>query len=212
MNIKNTFFFLCVTAIYALQSCVGGGESKSRSESEHNTTTANKSDNKNTDNKKMENLKTLYDFKLKSLDGKSEVDFSTFKGKKVLLVNVASKCGFTPQYEDLQNLHTKYGEKLVVIGIPANNFGGQEPGTSDEIATFCKKNYGVGFQITEKISVLGEDQHPLYKWLSNKAENGWNDDKPSWNFNKYLINEQGELIKYYPSRVKPLDESIIKAI
>ncbi len=204
-KMSNNYLYFCVLAtILVCTSACGGGETKSRPEKETNQTSEKKMS--------TETQKTLYDFKLKSLDGKSDVDFSTFKGKKVLLVNVASKCGFTGQYEDLQKLHTQYGEKLVVIGVPANNFGGQEPGTSEEIATFCKKNYGVSFQITEKISVIGDDQHALYKWLSNKSENGWNDDKPSWNFNKYLVNEKGELIKYYPSKVKPLDESITKAI
>ncbi len=203
MNFK--FFYTITLAIFAtilFVSCAGG-QSKSRPEN---------ADANKTTNKKMENLKTLYDFKLKSLDGKTEVDFSQYKGKKVLLVNVASKCGLTPQYEDLQNLHTKYGDKLVVIGIPANNFMGQEPGTSEEIATFCKKNYGVSFQMTEKISVLGDDQHALYKWLTSKTENGWNDQVPTWNFSKYLINEKGELVKYFEPKTKPLDETITKAI
>ena len=155
--------------------------------------------------------KSFYDFKMTGLDGR-EVDFSAFKGKKVLLVNVASKCGYTPQYADLQKLHELYGSKVIVVGIPANNFGKQEPGTNEEIATFCSNNYGVTFQMLEKISVKGDDIHPLYTWLSTKDYNGWNDQAPSWNFCKYLINENGELVQFYPSKVKPLSEEIITEI
>ena len=151
--------------------------------------------------------KTLYDFKMKSLDGK-EVDFSQYKGKKVLLVNVASKCGYTPQYADLQKLHETYGNKVVVLGFPANNFGAQEPGTADEISSFCKKNYGVTFQLFEKISVEGADAAPLYKWLSHKDQNGTVDQAPTWNFCKYLVNEKGEVIKFFASDVKPLSKEI----
>jgi glutathione peroxidase len=151
--------------------------------------------------------KSFYDFKMKSLDGEW-IDFSKYKGKKVLIVNTASECGYTPQYEKLQKLHEQYGGKVVVLGFPANNFGAQEPGSNTDIKQFCSKNYGVTFQMFEKISVSGEDMHPLYKWLSTKSENGWNDQAPKWNFNKYLINENGELIKYYPSNVDPLSTEI----
>jgi len=149
----------------------------------------------------------IYSFKLKTLDGK-EITLEQFKGKKMLLVNVASECGFTPQYKNLQALHEKYKDKLVVIGFPANNFGGQEPGSSTDIKTFCTKNYGVTFQMMEKISVKGDDMHPLYKWLSNKEENGVNGDAPKWNFGKYLIDEKGNIIKYFGSRVDPLDAEL----
>ena len=151
--------------------------------------------------------KTLYDFKLKGLDGKP-VDFSKFKGKKVLLVNVASHCGYTKQYANLQKLSDEYGSKLVVVGIPANNFGQQEPGTASEIGEFCKKNYGVTFQMMEKISVKGDDQHPLYQWLSHKDQNGVLSEEPTWNFCKYLVNEKGELVKFFPSKVDPLSTEI----
>ena len=157
------------------------------------------------------NARSFHDFKMKSIEGK-EIDFATYKGKKVLLVNVASACGYTPQYKDLQALHEKYGDKLVILGFPANNFGGQEPGSNEDIATFCQKNYGVTFQMFEKISVKGSDAHPLYKWLSTKSENGWNDQAPSWNFCKYLISEKGELLKFYPSSVKPMSDEVIKEI
>jgi len=154
---------------------------------------------------------SFYEFKMKSIDGQ-EVDFATFKGKKVLLVNVASECGFTPQYEDLQKLHELYGSKVIVCGFPANNFGKQEPGTNLEIAQFCSGNYGVTFRMFEKISVKGDDMHPLYVWLTTKEYNGWNEKSPSWNFNKYLVNEEGTLVKHYQSKVKPLSEEIISEI
>jgi glutathione peroxidase len=154
---------------------------------------------------------SFYSFKLKGLDGQ-EIDFAKYKGKKVLLVNVASKCGYTSQYKDLQALHDKHGDKLVILGFPANNFGAQEPGSNGEIATFCQKNYGVSFQMFEKISVKGSDQHPLYKWLSSKSLNGWNDEAPRWNFHKYLVNEKGELLKVYGSAVSPMGQEILSAI
>ena len=153
----------------------------------------------------------FYGFKMTSIDGEA-IDFSKYKGKKVMLVNVASKCGFTPQYAELEQLHEQYGDKLVILGFPANNFGSQEPGSNDEIQEFCKKNYGVKFQMFEKISVKGDDQHPLYQWLSKKELNGWNDEAPKWNFTKYLVNEKGELIKVFPSKVKPTDKEVIDAI
>jgi glutathione peroxidase len=155
--------------------------------------------------------KNLYSFKMTSIDGE-EIDFSKYKGKKVLLVNVASKCGYTPQYGELEELHEKYGDKVVILGFPANNFGNQESGTNAEIAEFCKKNYGVKFQMFEKISVAGDDQHPLYKWLSTKDMNGWNDKAPKWNFTKYLINEKGELVKMFDSKVKPMSKEMLDAI
>ncbi|MBW8050411.1 MAG: glutathione peroxidase [Cytophagales bacterium] len=154
---------------------------------------------------------SFYDIKMKAIDGK-EIDFSMYKGKKVLLVNVASKCGYTPQYTELQELHQKYGDKVTVLGFPANNFGKQEPGTNEEIVQFCKKNYGVTFQMFEKISVIGDDQHPLYQWISDPEQNGWNDQRPRWNFTKYLINEDGELVKSFGSGVKPMSEEILSAI
>ncbi len=151
------------------------------------------------------NASSVYDFKMTSLDGES-IDFSKYKGKTLLIVNVASKCGYTPQYKDLQKLHEMYGEKVVILGFPANNFGQQEPGTSAEIASFCEKNYGVSFQMFEKISVKGDDQHPLYKFLKEKTG-----EEPSWNFCKYLVKPDGT-IKFYPSKVSPMDKEIVDAI
>ena len=150
--------------------------------------------------------KNFYSFKMRSLDGE-EIDFSRFKGKKVLVVNTASECGYTPQYKDLQRLHEQYGSKVVVLGFPANNFGGQEPGSSEQIAAFCQKNFGVSFLMFEKISVVGADQHPLYQWL--KAESG---EEPKWNFSKYLISEEGKVIGFYPSGVNPMDDPIISQL
>lgn len=151
----------------------------------------------------------IYSFKLKTLDGK-DFDFASMKGKKLLLVNVASKCGYTPQYEKLQALHLKYGKKLVVIGIPSNDFGGQEPGSAQEIESFCRKNYGVSFIMMEKLTVKGKNAHPLYKWLANKEANGGlAGEAPSWNFCKFLINEKGLVTKFYKSSVDPLSDEIV---
>ena len=150
----------------------------------------------------------FYDFKMTSLDGQ-EIDFSQYKGKKVLLVNTASECGFTPQYEDLQKLNETHGKDVVILGFPANNFGGQEPGSNKEIATFCQKNYGVSFQMFEKISVKGEDKAPLYAWLQQNAPNH---EEPTWNFCKYLVDENGKVVAFYPSKVKPMGEEILAAI
>jgi len=155
--------------------------------------------------------KSFYDFKINDIDG-NEIDFSQYKGTKVLVVNVASKCGYTPQYAELQELNEKYGDKVAILGFPANNFGGQEPGTVEDIKQFCTENYGVTFQMFDKVSVKGADKHPLFRWLSDKDMNGWNDKEPTWNFCKYLIDEKGELKKFFPSSVEPLDEEIIRLI
>jgi len=138
--------------------------------------------------------KSLHDFTVKSIDG-GDFDLSQLKGKKVLLVNTASKCGLTPQYEELEKLYKIYGgDKFKIIGFPANNFGKQEPGTNDEIKEFCQINYGVSFQMMSKISVKGDDMHPLYQWLTRKSENQKMDSEVSWNFQKYLIDENGQLV------------------
>ncbi|HEY8397328.1 MAG TPA: glutathione peroxidase [Flavihumibacter sp.] len=151
----------------------------------------------------------LYDFKVKSLDGKP-MDLAQFKGKKLLIVNTASKCGYTKQYADLQELHEKYGNKITVLGFPANNFGGQEPGSNEEIASFCKKNFGVSFPMAEKVSVKGDDIHPLFKYLTAEAEKLGVKDPIKWNFTKFLIDENGKLLEVFPSKVKPTDEAITK--
>lgn len=148
---------------------------------------------------------SIYDFKLNALEG-GQIDFKQYQGKNLLVVNVASRCGFTPQYADLEKLHEEFGDQVVVLGFPANNFGSQEPGSNLEIAEFCQKNYGVKFQMFEKISVKGEDQHPLYQWLKEKTG-----QEPSWNFCKYLVKPDGT-VKFFPSKVNPMDNEILNAL
>jgi glutathione peroxidase len=148
---------------------------------------------------------SVYDFKMNSLDGKL-IDFAQYKGKTLLIVNTASACGYTPQYADLQKLHEQYGSKITILGFPANNFGAQEPGTNKEIGEFCQKNYGVTFQLFEKISVKGDDQHALYKFLKEKTG-----QEPTWNFCKYLVKPDGT-VTFLPSKVNPLDKQIVDAI
>lgn len=151
----------------------------------------------------------IYDFKVSGLDGK-EIDFSKFKGKKIMIVNTASKCGLTPQYEGLEELYKKYKDKLVIIGFPANNFAGQEPLNNNEIKDFCKKNYGVTFPMAEKISVKGDDTHALYIWLKAQAKEKGLADPVTWNFGKFLVNENGELIATFSPRTTPMSEEILK--
>ncbi len=153
----------------------------------------------------------LYDFQVNSLAGKL-IDLKSFVGKKVVIINVASKCGYTPQYEDWQVFHEKYGEKVIVLGFPANNFLSQESGSNGEIASFCQKNYGVTFQMFEKLDVIGDSQHPLFEWLSTKDLNGWNDQAPSWNFCKYVINEKGKLTHFFASKITPESKDFKQAI
>ena len=149
---------------------------------------------------------SFYDFKMKSLDG-SEIDFAQFRGKNLLIVNTASKCGYTPQLKDLEKLHEQFGNKVAVLGFPANNFLWQEPGSNEEIAEFCERNYGVKFQMFEKISVKGDDKSPLYKWLEAKSG-----ETPSWNFCKYVVDKKGNVVGFFPSKVNPLDKEIIDKI
>ncbi|PIQ48062.1 MAG: glutathione peroxidase [Cytophagales bacterium CG12_big_fil_rev_8_21_14_0_65_40_12] len=153
-------------------------------------------------NSSPKNTMSFYNFKMNGIEGK-EISFDAFKGKKVLIVNVASECGYTPQYEDLQNLHEAYGDKIAVLGFPANNFGGQEPGTNLAIQQFCSAKFGVEFQMFEKISVVGTNRHPLYAWLERETGK-----VPNWNFCKYLIDEQGKVKAFFPSSVNPMDEVI----
>lgn len=154
---------------------------------------------------------SLYDIQINSLEN-APVDLKKFAGKKILFVNVASKCGFTKQYASLQKLHESHGDKVTIIGIPCNQFGKQEPGTSAEIATFCEKNYGVSFLMTEKIEVKGDNQHPLYQWLTQLAQNGVKDSKVKWNFQKYLIDEEGNLLEVFSSGTDPLSEELTKLL
>lgn len=148
---------------------------------------------------------SVYDLKMNAIDGKM-IDLSQYKGKTLLIVNTASKCGYTPQYADLQKLQDSYGSKVVILGFPANNFKGQEPGSNAEIAEFCSKNYGVTFQMFEKISVLGEDQHPLYVWLKEKTGS-----EPTWNFCKYIVKPDGT-VKFFNQKVNPMSREILDEI
>ncbi len=154
---------------------------------------------------------SIHQFKVKSIEGKT-IDFSSFKGKKILIVNTASQCGYTPQYDALQKVYDQYKSKLVIVGFPANNFGQQEPGSDNEIQEFCKARFGVNFPLASKISVKGNDMAPIYKWLTSKTENGVLDAEIKWNFNKFLLDENGKLLAYFPSNVKPDSEEILKYI
>ncbi|KIA87998.1 MULTISPECIES: glutathione peroxidase [Kaistella] len=158
---------------------------------------------------KPQEMKNLYDYKVASLDGK-EINFADFKGKKVLIVNTASECGFTPQYADLEKVADQYKDKLVVVGFPANNFGGQEPGTNAEIGAFCEKNFGVTFPMAAKVSVKGADTAPIFKYLTEKNLNGVKNTTIMWNFTKFLVDENGKLIDSFISTTKPTSESITK--
>nr|WP_026977006.1 glutathione peroxidase [Flavobacterium tegetincola] len=174
----------------------------------------------NAQNKKQTAIKTektmekqdIYQFKVTDLSGK-EFDFATLKGKKILIVNTASKCGLTPQYENLQTIYDQYKDKnLVIVGFPANNFASQEPGTSGEIAEFCKQNYGVTFPMMDKISVKGSDMAPIYQFLTEKSKNGLEDSEVQWNFQKYLIDENGHLAKVVKPQTLPTDPEIVEWI
>lgn len=158
----------------------------------------------------MMSQQSVHEFTITTIDGESK-NLSDFKGKKMLFVNTASQCGFTPQYMELQEVHEKHGEDLVIIGFPANNFGGQEPGSNDQIKTFCQKNYGVSFLLSEKVSVKGKNIDPLFDWLNAQDNQSFKGDI-MWNFEKYLIDESGKLIKRYRSMTKPDSDKIISLI
>ena len=152
---------------------------------------------------------TIYQFKVKDLEG-NDFDFASLKGKKILVVNTASKCGLTPQYKQLEAIYNQYkNQNFVIVGFPANNFGQQEPGSNKDIAEFCERNYGVTFSMMEKISVKGTDMNPVYQFLTQKSKNGLKDSEVEWNFQKYLINENGELEKVVAPQVLPTDAEIV---
>ena len=187
---KSLLLFLAITSLW---SCQNQAQNKTSTQSKSETPMS---------------AETIYQFKVEDLDGNA-FDFASLKGKKILVVNTASECGLTPQYEQLQTIYEKYKDKnFVIVGFPANNFGSQEPGSNTEIATFCQKNYGVSFPMMSKISVKGKDIHAVYQFLTQKAKNGLQDSDVEWNFQKYLINEKGELAKVVSPRVLPTDAEI----
>ena len=153
----------------------------------------------------------IYDIKIEGINGKM-IDLNAYKGKKILFVNVASECGFTKQYDGLQELYTTYKDKLVVIGLPCNQFGGQEPGAAPEIESFCRLNFGVDFPLTTKVKVKGKGQHELYEWLTTKAKNGKKNSSVKWNFQKYLIDENGVFVDVFYSMTKPMSKKITNLI
>ena len=154
---------------------------------------------------------SIYNFKINSLQGK-EINFADLTDKVILIVNTASECGFTPQYEGLQKLYIQQQGKLVIVGFPANNFGAQEPGTNSEIKSFCTKNYGVSFPMAAKVSVKGDDMAPIYQWLCHKSENGVLDADIKWNFGKFLLDENGKLIQYFPSNITPMSQELLSKL
>lgn len=185
--------FIVILSIGAfLQSCT---QQKKEIAQDKNTTT--------------QTMKSIYDFKVESIDGQ-EINFADFKGKKILIVNTASECGFTKQYADLQKVSQDYADKVVVIGFPANNFGGQEPGTNTDIGAFCEKNFGVTFPLAAKVSVKGEDTAPIFKFLTDKDLNGVKNTTIMWNFTKFLVDENGKLVDSFISTTKPTDNAITK--
>ena len=151
--------------------------------------------------------KSFYELEAISIDGK-KISFDQYKNKKILIVNVASKCGYTYQYEGLQKLQDIYQDKVIVLGFPANDFFNQESGSNEDIEEFCETNYGITFPMFEKTTTKGKKQSPIYQWLTNKDFNGWNAQRPTWNFCKYLVNEEGKLVGFFDSKVNPLSEEI----
>ena len=194
---KNTLLMALVIWASSCTSTKKNNTTNQTSMSTQNTTTQSKS---------------FYDFSIAKLDENGAINMADYKGKKILIVNVASKCGYTPQYEGLQKLYTEHGDKVQIIGFPCNQFMGQEPGGKEDIASFCQKNYGVTFPLTTKIDVKGKDQHAIYEWLTSKFYNGIDDYKVGWNFNKFLLDENGKLIAHYDSGVTPMSEELVNAI
>lgn len=193
---KNILFVACA----AFLLCSGQNYAQN---SKKSTTTSNET--------KM-TKENIYQFKVEDLSGKT-FDFATLKGKKILIVNTASKCGLTPQYKDLEAIYEQYKDKgFVIVGFPANNFASQEPGTNEEIETFCQQNYGVTFPMMSKISVKGDDMDVVYQFLTQKSKNGYKDSEVEWNFQKYLINEKGELVKVVSPKTLPTDPEIVNWI
>lgn len=185
--------------LFLLWSCQNNAQSSTAA------AITNYNENMNTETQ----IETIYQFRVKDLYGK-EFDFATLKGKKILIVNTASECGLTPQYKDLEAIYEKYKDRnFVIVGFPANNFGSQEPGSNEEIAKFCKSNYGLTFPMMSKVSVKGKDMTEIYQFLTQKGKNGLQDSEVEWNFQKYLINEEGQLVKVLSPRVLPTDDEIV---
>ena len=153
-------------------------------------------------------MASIYNFKIEGIDGET-IDFAQFRGKKMMLVNVASECGYTHQYQQMQELHEEMKDKVVLIGFPSNDFGAQEPGTNQDIQQFCTAKYGVTFHLTTKVSILGDDIHPIYRWLTQRKLNGKFDSEVKWNFHKYLVDEAGNLFQTFPSAQSPISEEIL---
>ena len=194
--------------VFVVLACNTKTEEKKAENWEHFVENTNETTSSETSKINTMEQGSIHTFKVKDLSG-NEFDFASLKGKKILIVNTASECGLTPQYEQLQAIYEKYQDKnFVIVGFPANNFGEQEPGTNAEIGAFCKKNYGVTFPMMEKISVKGNDMHEIYKFLTQKAKNGLEDSTVEWNFQKYLIDENGHLVDVISPRVLPNDSSI----
>jgi len=190
-------------AVLILLACNTKSEEKKSENWEHFVENTNENVSVETPKTNTMEQGSIYTFKVKDLSG-NEFDFATLKGKKILIVNTASECGLTPQYEQLQAVYEKYkNSNFVIVGFPANNFGGQEPGTDAEIKQFCKARFGVKFPLASKLSVTGTDTAPIYKWLTQKKENGVLDATIKWNFNKFLLDENGKMIAYFPSSTKP---------
>lgn len=154
---------------------------------------------------------SFFDAPVRTLDGQ-EASLAAYQGKTIVVLNVASECGYTPQYADWEAFYKTHGQDIVVLGFPCNDFGAQEPGSAVEIAAFCQKNYGVTFPMFEKVHVKGADKHPVFQWLTDPAKNGWNSQEPNWNFNKYVIDKQGKLVKWFPSKVKPDNPEFLQAV
>ncbi|KFF13655.1 glutathione peroxidase [Flavobacterium hydatis] len=192
---KNILFLFC--GVMFLFSCQNQAQTKK---------------NKNSKSENVMEKQTIYQFKVEDLTG-NQFDFASLKGKKIMIVNTASKCGLTPQYKDLEAIYKEYKDKgFVIVGFPANNFASQEPGTNEEIGAFCQQNYGVTFPMMDKISVKGDDMNEVYKFLTQKSKNGVQDSEVEWNFQKYLINEKGELVKVIHPKTLPTDPEIINWI
>ena len=182
---------LLLCCLFAFTQCFNKTEIRHRSEASVSVNANN-----------VMNQSSFYALSAKTLEGEA-VSFDQYKGKKIIVLNVASECGYTPQYADWEKFYSEHSDKVVVLGFPCNDFMGQEPGSAEEIANFCESNYHITFPLFEKVHVKGDEKAPLYRWLTDPAQNGWNSQEPTWNFSKYLLNEKGELTHFFASKVKP---------